>query len=767
MTGNSHPTGGTPQPRDNAGGFAPVHQEDDSHDILRIGRILWDRKWHILVITVLFVAIAAFQLKKATNIYVATSTIRYEPTSLRYIEFGEVGRPVNILDEVQTQIEIIRGPAVTEAVVEALGMDRAPARDGNDGARVEQSVTLIDQAQTLWRDGSRRIREALVPPPEVVHVADEERAHQGRIDAMRGKVFVSQVRDTKLINITVRDTDPVRAARIANEYATQYRNSITVNKMDSYRTVREFFDGQIAEARLKLRRSQQALLDFSEESNTDLKLLEAESDIALQMTRSLRNQIEQMKNDLVLRESEVASEEMIEAVDTHLLMQDAEYKRLVARVNELELERVALIAEDTEDNPRIVRLTRQLDNLRTQLEDHVGRFDLSRQGSIALMSANIEALQSRLREQEERFNRLQGDMIAYRQLQMEVRTQEELLNELLARASQIAVAEDIQPDNVSIHATAAVPSFPSEPRVMRTLAKNGVLGFFLGCVVALGMGWLDRSIHDPSKVEALTGLPALGVVPYMGGFLRNPLKRRHKTPLINMLDPYSKEAESFRMLRTNLQYSTAGRSPQIVMVTSCMAAEGKSTVSANLAIAFASKGERTLLIDADLKCPRLHGVFKRTRKNGLSDVLTGQEESTAAIAPTGIENLDLLCAGPPSPNPVELLDSEEMSRLLEDLRGRYQRIVLDTAPLSGLSDSIVISTRVDGLCLVASIGKTRTDVLRRVVRQMQGKPARMLGIVFNHQFSNRRMIHKGEYYGAGGYSYSGNRARGKFQREAS
>ena len=231
--------------------------------------------------------------------------------------------------------------------------------------------------------------------------------------------------------------------------------------------------------------------------------------------------------------------------------------------------------------------------------------------------------------------------------------------------------------------------------------------------------------------------------------------------LITEFDSYALEREAFRIIRTNLQYSTAGRSPQIVMMTSCFPAEGKSTVAVNTAISLAGLGEKTLIMDADLKLPTVHRTFELPKAPGLTDILIGKNNVAETIRQTGIENLDFLPAGPQSPNPVELLESRQMNELLASLRKEYRYIVMDAAPLYGLSDSFVTANKADGVCLVASIGKSRLDVLRRVVSNLRMIDCRLLGVIFNNQTTGRLPMR----YGAG-YGYTKKSGYGKGYRDS-
>ncbi len=731
-------------------------EAESENEIVRYAKIIFARKYLVLFFIIIFVAAAAMQLRKMTPIYVARATIKYEPSSTRLVDFGEIGRPVNAVDEIKTQIEIIKGPSITQAVIDALGEEPVSVSQA-----VTTSQTPLDKLKDWYKQAKQDLRNKLVPY-KTIAIPQEKLNERNRINSMRSRVSVSQLLDTKLIHITVRSPNPNKAADIANEYAEQYRRSLSRNKTSTYELAREFFDVQVKDAKRMLSEAERELYDFSGES--DLRVLELESSIAIETIRDLRQQIETLRNEMTLTnamDESMASEE----VRMLLFTEDPVYNNYQEKLNQLKLQRASQVAENRPSNPELQRLDREIAALESQIGIHIQTFDQKIRGKKELIQSKLDALDERRKEQETKVNAIQEKMIEYRVYERNVAAQKEFYDALLARFNEINVASEVESDNVTIHSYAYPPSIPAEPRVGRQLLGHGMFGFLLGCFIAIALNWLDRSMHDPRIVEAQTGLPNLGILPYMGSTFKVPFSGRKKGPvkLVSDFDPYSTEAESFRLLRTSLQYSTAGKSPQVVMITSCFPSEGKSTASANLAISFAGLGEKTLLIDADLKLPNLHRIFDISRRPGLSDVLTGQVKTEDVIVASGVENLDVMPAGPQSPNPVELLESEDMLDMLTELRKQYKHIILDTAPLHGMSDSFVLANKTDGICLLASLGRTRMDLFRRTVMTLNTMKIRVLGIIFNNQVSGKSSKGYYGYYKSSGYSYV-RKGRGRYDR---
>jgi capsular exopolysaccharide synthesis family protein len=311
----------------------------------------------------------------------------------------------------------------------------------------------------------------------------------------------------------------------------------------------------------------------------------------------------------------------------------------------------------------------------------------------------------------------------------------------------MAVASTMEQAPVQIVHLADIPAFPDSPKVTRVLAVWVILGAGFGMGLILLFEHLDRTIKSPRTVEETLGLPTLGTIPYLepapGRMFQK--QRGRAIRLITTLGAKSAEVEAFRYLRTALQYSSAGARPRVIQLTSCTPREGKSTATMNLAIAVAQRGERTLLIDADLKKPVVHQTFGVPRRPGLTDVLTGNRPFAECVQTAeGVEHLDVIPAGPAVPNPADLLDSAAMEELIAKALETYAVVLIDSPPLMGMADAFVLARKVDGVCLVTRAGVTRRDVLAKMVQSLDAMNARLLGVVYNVPKRGRK---PSDYYG--------------------
>lgn len=716
---------------------------DESVDLRQYWWMVRRRRWLLVTAIVVAMAMGAIVLQRATPVYSSTTTIKYEPPRSQMVNFSDLSEKPGATDEFQTQLEIIRSPRVVRRVIDALGLAALP--EAETAAAPDQGFSAITWLMQQKNKFSRQLVSFDIQP------LDPEVARQQRLyDGLLSSVAVQRIDDTRIIRITVSHSNRDKAAALANEFAQQYVLSLQEEGRSTYRDASLWFEQQLSDAKANLEAAERKLHDYK--GTGDINVLEQNFEIAQTTMKGLNTDIESSLNDvaaLAARQKAAQNEKLRRA----LLAGDTRFASIITSLETKELERVALIAENTESHPAVIKADRELTILRRQLESAAEDLVAELSAKMDIAHINEDSLRERLKKQEALVEQIQGEMIAYRVLERDVESTRQIYNSLLDRSKQIAVTQDIAVASVTVLRPAEVSEYPSSPKIMRTLAIFGLLGFFGGLGLVFAAEKLDRSIKDSSEVEARLQLPTLGLIPHMkdGGLLN---RRKTHSPLLTSFDPKSPEAESFRVLRTSLQYSIAGKPPQMLLVTSSFPQEGKSTVAANLAISFAQRGDRVLLIDCDLKRPAMHRIFDIPRAPGLSDVLTGQKSFDDARLDSPVERLSLLPAGPTTPSPGDLLESPTMNDLLTTLRGRYDTIILDSAPLSGIADSLVLSHSADGICLVVSRGRTPIDGLARVVAQLDQIEAPILGVIYNTR-EKRAGNHPDASKGGYGYYYYG------------
>jgi len=348
---------------------------------------------------------------------------------------------------------------------------------------------------------------------------------------------------------------------------------------------------------------------------------------------------------------------------------------------------------------------------------------------------------------------LQDRSIQYNILKREWETNRELYSGLLERVKEVSVAAGMELDNVSVVDAAVVPMVPFSPNVQLNAALAGVLGLMGGLGIAFLLAFIDNTVRTPEELERLVHLPSLGLVPQVNE------KTLPENTSIDLLAHHMRDkdlSEAFRSIRTSLMFATPGGTPKTLMVTSSTQGEGKSMSAINLSIVLAQTGVNVLLIDADLRRPRLHKTFRVPRGPGLTDYLVKGELDS--IHDTGIEHLSFLAAGTPPPNPAELLIAPVMDGLLEGLKERYDYVIIDSAPVLGLADPVVLSTKVQGVLLVSAAAYAGKTAVREAVKRLRSVQAPLVGTILNRiQPDSSEYGYYNRYY----YNYGDSEGRSK------
>jgi capsular exopolysaccharide synthesis family protein len=343
-------------------------------------------------------------------------------------------------------------------------------------------------------------------------------------------------------------------------------------------------------------------------------------------------------------------------------------------------------------------------------------------------------------------DRLNESNIHYNILKREVETNKQLYDGLLQRMKEAGVAAGLKSSNIRVVDQAEVPTSQTNNELTTNLCIALGLGLTVGFSIALFLNYLDNNIKTPEDVEEKTGLPALGLIPSLQsasgryGYRYGPSKRKSQSmvlaeqgvELASLVASSSPIAEAYRGLRTALLLSMPNNPPKTIMVTSCKASEGKTTTICNTAISLAQAGKRVLIIDGDMRRPKIRKIFHGNGAAGLSEYLTGQAEFDDLAQETNIPNLFIIYSGTYPPNPGELLGSRRMQEALDAAAAAFDFTLVDTPPMMSVTDPIILAPMTDGVLLVTKGGKNPPDVLRRAKKSLELVRARIVGVLCNN-----------------------------------
>jgi len=420
--------------------------------------------------------------------------------------------------------------------------------------------------------------------------------------------------------------------------------------------------------------------------------------------------------------------------------------------------------------PKVVELNNQLKQLRKEITAEETRMQQRIRDEYLAALQRESLLTTAFEQQKQQANQLNESAIEYSTLKRDAETNRQLYQDLLQRLKEAGVSAGLRSSNIRVVDIARTPTHPIKPNVPRNLELGLLFGLACGLGLVFVLESLDTSIRNTEELSAISALPALGIIPLQlssNGQLRKRLKtvsalieKAESPTLITYARPQSEAAEAYRALRTSILLSSFGAPPKVILVTSAMPQEGKTTVSANSALVLAQRGSRVLLVDADLRRPGIGKLFGIRPRGGLSTLISGSDKFEDVLLPCPeVPTLWILPAGPIPPQPAELLGSSVMKDLIAHWRDSYDHVIIDTPPCLSVTDAVLLSPEADRVILVARSGQTTKAALRRACDVLLQVNARVMGVVLN---ALNRRSGEGYYYQ---YGYSGRYANRYYHNE--
>jgi capsular exopolysaccharide synthesis family protein len=572
-------------------------------------------------------------------------------------------------------------------------------------------------------------------------------------------------KETRLIDIKFSHPVPDVTSKVVNAIAETYVFSNLEKRTEANSTTGDFLQKRIAELQQQIRTSEERLVNYAK--NNQIISLDPNQNTVVERLAGLNQQLLQAENDRKTAEAAYNAAKLPDAA--RALAEDGAKSNndLESKLNELRQKRALLMVDATEEAPEVKEVDQQISELDRQLKEMS-----SRKSATLLTNLNTRYQQALEREQslrkafeQQRAQTLSQNEAAinYRIIQQEIETNKSLLNGLLQGAKENDVVMAGKPNNISIVDYALTPDTPVGPNRTRTVIAAFFLSIGLGVGLALFFEYLDDTVHSTEEVERMLHLPALAVIPSVGSGARrrvlpgstalqkqNGNGNGHSELLMNV-DSRSPLAEAYRHLRTSVLLSTAGRAPKSLLVTSSLPGEGKTTTAVNTAMSLAQTGASVVIIDADMRRPRLQSIFDMQGQQGLSSILssdTSDGDMLAMVRSDEESGLNILTSGPIPPNPAELLGSDQMRRLLAVLQQNYTHVVVDSPPVSSFTDGVLISSMVDGVLLVVHGGKSSRHIVRRSKQLLNDVGAKIFGVVLNNiNLQSHDYYYYQSYYG--------------------
>jgi uncharacterized protein involved in exopolysaccharide biosynthesis/Mrp family chromosome partitioning ATPase len=676
------------------------------------------RRRMIIIASTVLVALLSFGFaRQKVPIYQATTAVKFEQSTQLSGLLVEV-LSYSSADSIETQVTIIKSYPILEEVAKRLGY----LKETPTGA-----------------------------------AAREAKGYWGALDSINGKLKVSRVPNTSILEITATSTKPREVQDLANATAEAYRDYNKSLRNSRVTEARRFIESQLKDVEARSRRTEAEIWAFREANR--IVAPGAESSVLMSLFTQVRGDIEKARQQRIELESiqpRLAGLDAAAPTDRIFIeTSNPAMQKLQGTLSELQLERNNLSLEVTDRHPRLQALDDRIREVRSEMRREVA-------AQIAMLRNREEFLNRQIGELQQKNRELPTLELSLQRLQREAKTNDDLLALLKTKHQEALIKEAEQIEEVSIVRPATEPDSPIGGESMNTILVGAVLGLSLGLVLAFVRETLDTSIGTIEDVEAYLGVPVLGVVPHIDSreTVQRILERRpalaeidpeallSHSLLITHFDPKSPVAEAYRTLRTNIQFARMERSGKVLVVSSPTLQEGKTTTIVNLALTMAQSGQKTLLIGANMRRPSIHRFFGIEREPGLSnilvgsaqwrdcirtvaDILMGRFEMEDIMAAPGLDNLHIIEAGPVPANPSELLSTPAMTGFLHSVRDVYDVILVDTPPILPVTDSAIVASQADGVVLVYQAGKVGRLVLKRAKVHVENVGGKVWGVVLN------------------------------------
>jgi capsular exopolysaccharide synthesis family protein len=595
----------------------------------------------------------------------------------------------------------------------------------------------------------------------------------------KASLQVSLVPNTRIIEVRYRSADKNVAARVVNTLANTYVEQNFKTRFESTMQASDWLSKQLVDLQIKVETSQEKLVKYQKEH--EILGIDEKQNITTAKLDELNRELTsaesvRMEKESIYRLVQSGDSDSIAAAATNVdgaargsSANSALLEKLREQQADVKIQVAQLSTQFGPSYPKLAQLTTQLKEVDEQIQTEMRKVAARLRGDYLAAVQRESMLRSALEQQKQEANKLNESAIEYSLLKRDVDANRTLSEGLLERLKEAGVTAGLRSNNFRIVDTARVPTAPSGPNLMRNLAFAFPLGLSIGVGLAFLLESMDNTVRTPEQAQIISALPSLGMIPLgsrstreLGGREKLALaSSREAVELVTKSRPRSQMAESYRALRTSLLLTFAGGPPKIILITSALPEEGKTTTSVNSAIVLAQKGTPVLLIDADLRRPSIHKTLGLGPQIGLSNVLTGTATLQQAIIPSTIlPDLFILPAGTPPPNPAELLASAKMKNVLEELRRHYDHIVIDSPPTLSVTDAVVMSTAADAVVLVIRSGHTTKPALRRARDILLQVNARVCGVLVNAVDLNSP-----DYYYH--YEYQGKYGHGYYQEDGS
>jgi len=679
--------------------------------------ILRKHQWLILTFLLTVVTVVTIASFKMKPVYEAAARVEVDKEAQSMQPFPDsnaYGEYEDTETYIETQTKILQSETLALMTIKSLDLARYPEFGGSPNSIAWQHA------------GPAASRPAI-------------------LGAFLGRLAVKRVPQSRLIEVHFEAEDPQLAAQVVNTHLQNYVEENFRSKYDATTQASNWLSAELEELRIKVEKSEDARIAYQRENQ--IWQIDEKQDITTQKLADLSKAVTDAQTDVAQKEAlyRMAASGNVDALPA--ARNNEVISNLLRRKSELDELYAEALDQYGPNYPKVVRLQSQQKEVEQNLAVARKTMVESVEEEFATARSHVELLQQALDKQKAEANDLAEKLVQYHILQHDAESNKQLYDGLLQKLKEAGITAGLRSSNIRVVDPALASTTPSRPQKARNILLAVLVGLVGGVGLALFREYLDNTVKSPDDIEALTGLPSLAVVPSLPGLraTHNRFSRlaREAAPqsasgprveLLSYIQPKSQISEAFRALRTSLLLSQADHPPQVILVTSALPREGKTTAAVNLAVTLAQLGDRTLLMDSDLRKPGIRRALNLTigKEVGLSSYLAGVSTLDEVTIPhPTINNLVALTTGPVPPSPADLLSSHRMREAIVELRHRFKFIVIDSPPVMAATDAVILSALTDGVLLVVRSGETPKEAFTRTRDLLAAVKCRLLGVVLN------------------------------------
>ena len=725
-----------------------TEQQIDIRDYLRV---IMKRKWTVIAFFAIIVITVAIHTFTATPVYEASTRLIIDKENPNVVSIQEV-MAINAsgTDYYQTQYKIIESRTVAREVIRHLNLEKSeeffPRPKDDFISNLKRSIR---ETLSFWKDSVKSLLR--IEHKKTSTTLAEYEPDSPLVSAFIKRITVNPIRNSRLVDVNFQAKDPVLATKAVNTLADAFIGQNLETKLRAVQDAVKWLHSRIEDERKRVEKAEQALLGYKEKHSIITDFSSDVENITAQKLAQLNTQVVDAESKRVEAETRytqamalTGTPDMLDSIPEVL------NNELIRQIKSMEVELYKRMSELSkkygQKHPQMVAIESELNTLQKRKTQEVNRVISSLKNEYRVALAKENSLKAALAKQKKESLELNQKAIEYGVLRREAESARQMYELLFKRFKETSLTEDMKTGNIRIVDRAEVPKYPVKPKKKLNILLAIIVGLVTGVGLAFFFEYLDNTIKIPEDVKQHLNIPYLGPAPLFGMESDGNPEGDRSRELVTLHSPKSTGSESYRGIRTSILFSSAESAPQVILITSAGPKEGKTITTANLAVTMAQSGSKVMILDCDMRRPKLHKVFGAARDQGVSNILVGSTDLDKAIFHTHLPNLDIIPCGPIPPNPSEMLGSARMSTLLNKLRKQYAHILIDSPPSTAVTDAVVLSKSVDGVVLVIRAGDTVREIVKNGVAQLETVGAHILGAVLNGVDTGRDSYYYYQYY---------------------